>query len=955
MAWQKDVGIGRYGSKLRVRVDLLNQNRAANRSAIRVRVYAYNGGRSRTYNVGSGADVAISGTVSKKSSETFDIPGKSWHTFMDQNFTVDHGSDGSLKLSIKGSITNTGTTSLGSGGSATVTATLPRLILAPTTPSWGSTTYVSKSRIEAKWTNNATTRGPYSSLEVQRHNGKAWQSLITLGATGSKVGDTGFPKNSEVRYRVRAKGPGGTSGWVQGGTLGTSPAYPTNVQAVKSGESIRVSWTDQAKATNRTRTFIIEDNPDGDGWTQVGTIGGSATSWTHEDPDPAVTHQYKVAARITSGRDHQSNFSAHSNTVQLQAAPKQPTRQQPQDANTYEVGDELRFEWTHNPVDTTAQTAAELAWRIDGGDWHTEEVGSDDHVSVTPETDETRALLEWRVRTKGDHPDWSPWSTTNGPQLSTRPTVVIQEPEDGSDLDVSRMAVSWGYEPNGDESQLGQSQWRATLSQADADSGELGEVEQKSGDGTADDTQFDARLDNDTTYTVTVEVENGDGLWSEADTATVLTDFPTPVLVDVFPEWDRGEGAVALSFGEAESPTTYAWEGEAFASRSVMTNGQGDERVNLAQNPRFHTLKRQIGEGTGSSGGGATLETVEGRGVSITGDGSTASSAYLMLTATPVGDLAGKTVTVSAEITLDDPVPDPTASSLARRIVLTINGNGGQHVVAESEPAPNEPGTYRLHLTHTLPDASDEWLVRLYNGSTSGTVYWDKVVIEEGETEGAYWDGDSASHTDAEAIDVERCDEGGDWLLIASGIDSGGTIIDRTPRIGDVEYRAIARTTLPTERTGEVAVAQWVHDHDPVWVNGGASMGTVRRARGAEANDEYGVEQTSHQFAGRSRPTPFFGEATTREVSMTGRILHVPDRHEVSTRPEWVELLHQFGVVCYRDCRGRKVFGLLDVSFDTKQTVETVSVKVTETEWEEGVQRMSDLDLEEQLAGGDET
>lgn len=766
--WTKTIGIGTYGARLRLRVMLLSQNKSANTSRVRTIVDANTGNNSGVHNQGSGANVSVSGTVSKTiNGKKFSIGRNKWGTFLDETFTVKHDANGSKALSISGRLWSTGTSAFGNGGTVKVTATLPRLILAPTAPTWGSTSYVSASRIEITWTNRATARGPYSNLEVQRHNGSKWQSLITLGATGNKVGDPGFPKNSEVRYRVRAKGPGGTSGWVQGGTLGTTPAYPTNVHAVKSGQSIRVTWTDQAKATNRTRTFIIEDNPDGKGWTQVGTIGGSATSWTHENPDPAVTHQYKVATRITSGRDHQSAFSAHSNTVQLQAAPKRPTRQQPKDASTYEVGDELRFEWTHNPVDTTAQTAAELAWRIDGGDWHTEEVDSDDHVSVTPETDETRALLEWRVRTKGDHPDWSPWSTTNGPQLSTRPTAVIQQPEDGSDLDVSRMKVSWEYEANGDEDQLGQSQWRATLSRADADSGELGEVEQKSGDGTADDMQFDARLDNDTEYTVTVEVENGDGLWSEVDEATVTTDFPTPVLVDVLPRWDRSEGAVSLSFSEVESP-------------------------------------------------------------------------------------------------------------------------------------------------------------------------------------------DETDHAEADAIDVERRDPEGDWLLIASGIDTAEAIIDRTPQIGDVEYRAISRTTLPTERTGEVAVAEWVHDHDPFWVNGGSSMSDVCRGRGSEASDSYEVEQTTHQFAGRSRPTPFFGEATEREVTANGRILHVPDMHDVSTRDEWVDLLHQFGVVCFRDCRGRKVFGLLDISFDTKQNTETVQVKVTETEWEEGVQRVSDLDLEEQLGGGGE-
>ena len=950
--WQKDAGIGNYGSKVRTRVDLLSQNRSANTSRVRVRVYAYNGGISRTYNVGSGADWRISGNASASGSKTFDIPAKSWHTFVDREFTVTHKADGTMPLSITGAITNTGTSALGSGGTAKVTATLPKLILAPTAPSWGSTGYLSESRVRASWTNKATARGPYSSLEVQRHDGKAWRALITLGASATSVSDASIPGNTEVRYRVRAKGPGGTSGWVQGGTLGTTPAAASGVKAVKSGQSIVVSWTDNAAPTGRGRTFYIDDAPDGGSWTRVGEVS-SATSWTHTDADPAKTHRYRVWTRITSQIELTSKASGASSTVQLQAPPNRPGRDEPSDSSTQIVGDELRFEWHHNPVDTTPQTAAEFAYRIDGGDWHTSEVGSDEHIALTPDAgDRTRARLEWRVRTKGDHPDWSPWSTTNGPQLSTVPSVVIQEPVDGGTLDVSRMAVSWGYEPNGDESQLDQSQWRATLEREDSD-GTTAWVEEQSESGTDSSVTFGARLDNDTTYTVTVEVENGDGLWSEADTATVLTDFPTPVLVDVFPEWDRGEGAVALSFGEAESPATYAWEGEPYASRSTREI-HGETVTNEVRNPFGPEAETTEGWRT-TTGDILTIESEEGRAAAFLVESGDNESLYLDPQEHPSPPV-GTVVRFSIDVMVTVPV-ERMRARIATYAGAEVEHAGDGGYVAQSP----EDGWVRYEDEVTITAMPDDGYLRTLVWPASGQFeegegfyVRDALLTFDADPETEFFDGSFESRTDAEAIDVERRDEGGDWLLIASGIDSGDTIIDRTPRIGDVEYRAVSRTTLPTERTGETAVAEWVHDQDPFYVNGGNGMARVCRGRGSEAADTYGIEQTSHQFAGRSRPTPFFGGATEREVTASGRILHVPDLHEVSTREDWVDLLHQFAVVCFRDCRGRKVFGLLEVSFDTQRHVETVSVKVTETEWEEGVQRVSDLDLEEQLGGGDE-
>lgn len=1117
--WYRDLGIGSYGSKMRVRVDALRQSLSGNYTRVRVRIYAYNGSTySKTYNLGSGAAVAVSGDVSHSDRQTFSIGPGAWGTLADWEFSVGHDADGEKRFSITGRLSDTGTSALGNGGSITVTGTFDPLYLAPTSPTWGSTDYQDPDRVRVSWNRRASARGAYSRIRVQRwarSTGK-WYHRAVLSGSATSYTDTSLSSNNEHRWRVRAEGPGGNSSWVQGGTLGTTPAAATNVRASKAEQGIDVSWTDNAARTNRSRTFYIDDNPGGNGWERVGSIGGSATSWSHADADPAVTHQYRVWTRINSQIDLTSAASDPSNTVQLQAAPDQPWRMEPSDSLTFEVGDTLPLEWKHLPVDTTAQTEAELQWRLDGGEWTTETVtGPEEALEVTPSPAGARARFEWRVRTRGAHPDWSPWSTINGPLISTRPVIAIQAPTNGEALATSRVTASWTYEPGGDEAQLAQAEWKVSLFLWG--SGTL--IEQRSGT-TAEQVALGTRLENGTEYVLTVAVRNGDGLWSDGESARFSTDFPVPAEVTVEPRWDRETAAVSVGFHESEELRAYyRWTGEAGASTSekyvddpalaveltqmvpngdladeatgwdgdpdwerVTVNGPGGGtgldralkatatgrpytgpampvisgqdyifevwlRADLPDSVAYIELRDPaddslvVQEGTIESGGSGTVAAYPMTSYTVptawtlyrvrftpkTGIGSAvyntiyvnhangternatvwmtgfklypASAADEGVVATnlaenPFGpgmedttwwksarlDLAvveddgrsaaqttitgagyaclepatgitppeGVEVRYSVELKVGFPVTG------ARLLLLGVNGatvSGGDTLERAQTP---EDGWVRLTTTGTITAMPADGYVRpiIYvDGHTDevGGVAWVRdVMLTHGETDDAYFDGDTPGVTDVDAIDVERREPDGSWTLIASAIDTSSTITDRTPHIGDVEYRAISRTTLPTETEGPAATAAWVHDRDPVWVNGGDGMGQQCLARGAEATDEHAVDQALHRFAGQERPVAFFGTGQEHRTTFSGKILpHYP--WPVSSRDEWVALLQERGLVCFRDCTGRKVFGVLSVSFGQSGNVQTVSLEVEEAQHEEGVPRVSDLELEARM------
>lgn len=187
-----------------------------------------------------------------------------------------------------------------------------------------------------------------------------------------------------------------------------------------------------------------------------------------------------------------------------------------------------------------------------------------------------------------------------------------------------------------------------------------------------------------------------------------------------------------------------------------------------------------------------------------------------------------------------------------------------------------------------------------------------------------------------DSVDVQR-DDGDGWVTIAAGLDPETSMVDYTPRLGEVRYRVISRTDLPTARLGPETVIEWEHGTaDPIYVNGGTEFDVVCTAIGHEVSDAPDIEQALQEWAGWPKATAVFGEGESYTVQFQGNIFpHMPEGR--STREEWHDLLLQRGIVCYRDCQGRKVYGLLGLNFSTASSVTRLSVTVDQTEFIEGV------------------
>lgn len=105
---------------------------------------------------------------------------------------------------------------------------------------------------------------------------------------------------------------------------------------------------------------------------------------------------------------------------------------------------------------------------------------------------------------------------------------------------------------------------------------------------------------------------------------------------------------------------------------------------------------------------------------------------------TYLGLEAGKTYTVSATLILDKPQTG-TLDANARKIMIGANAS---FTFAQSQQAPNIPGEHRLSVTFTYTPTVTTGHVRLMNGSRTEKAYWADLVVEEGSTDGTYFDGD---------------------------------------------------------------------------------------------------------------------------------------------------------------------------------------------------------------------
>lgn len=424
----------------------------------------------------------------------------------------------------------------GPWGPVAAHTTLPNT---PAAPTGVVAARVSDAQHTVTWSATSTGPAPIASQRVQRQtDGGGWATIATgLGSAVRSYSDTTTSAGHRYAYRVVALNVAGSAVSAASAAVQTTPATPTGATATRSGDNIVVTWAKAGQSAVVVSWRIQESTDGGSTWADIASgLGDGVRSWTHASPNPALTHRYRVRAESSVGATTVSGW-ATTGIIQLLAAPNAPTDLGP--STMRDATEPVTWSWTHNPVDGSGQTAFEVRHRPVGGSWATVAVTSATSAWTLPAgTYANPVAVEWQVRTRGGHADYSPWSATATSPTSTRPTATITEIGDGGVLGTSHLVVGWEY---WDAEATAQAAWEVTLLDTD-----LTPVEARTGVGASTTAALATVLQDATSWVVRVRVRDSDGLWSTWDEAPFTVSYPLPPAPVLTPAWDPAAGAVTL-------------------------------------------------------------------------------------------------------------------------------------------------------------------------------------------------------------------------------------------------------------------------------------------------------------------------------------------------------------------------------------------------------------------------
>lgn len=384
--------------------------------------------------------------------------------------------------------------------------------------------------------------GLYTGHRVERQvNGGTWSFLANVAAGVTRYVDATTQANASYRYRVRSYNGAGSSDWATTGTVYNTPAAPGK-PAMSRVTDTRVHAEFRNDATTAT-SLQIQRSTDAKTWKDVRTVSGKVTSF---EDDPGVGTFYY---RLRNLRGSLASAWTYSDGIVTICAPAAPTVTSPTASQVISKSQtSISVAWHHNPIDGSAQTAAQWRYSTDGGKtWTSADVSGATSSATLANGFAVNTALSVQVRTKGAHADFGPWSGTVTTYIRQVPTVTIEEPADGFTIENTPVHVRITYtDPSGTLA-------AATLTVADSDGATVYER-----DVTAA-LEFDIPagewLPGDgQTYRLSVAARSSSTLQGSARrTVGVSYVLPSVAIADVVPDPETGHVTVTLHEGRTDS------------------------------------------------------------------------------------------------------------------------------------------------------------------------------------------------------------------------------------------------------------------------------------------------------------------------------------------------------------------------------------------------------------------
>lgn len=395
---------------------------------------------------------------------------------------------------------------------------------------------------------------PYVNIDIQMWTPDTgtYNALATTGNTSTftiqRMADF-----SLYRFRARPRNSAGAAAaWAYTPFVYTEPDAPRNVRLKANADgTVTVTWDAPAKVPDTSYyapKYEVVRRLNQGAWEYSLAAEVSTRSWTHTNVDPSTEYQYAVR---TVGRTSPDvvlySPYVQSTYIRLSAPPLTPIIAGPTEGQRFGV--DFSLWWEHNPQDGSEQSGYELEW------W----TGKDTTVRSAVQTasawnkfvirpPQDNDYVRWRVRTKGVHPDFSPWSAVQVVGVSTPPTVTLVTTPGPYWGQSPTLRATWTY-----TDPAGQRATKYEVKSIDA-SGEI--VRQYVGDtavasgGTAWAT-FVTPILNGETLTVSVRVADLYGVFSDWSTATVTADYAEPVKPAISAVFNEETGTATVTVTSA--------------------------------------------------------------------------------------------------------------------------------------------------------------------------------------------------------------------------------------------------------------------------------------------------------------------------------------------------------------------------------------------------------------------
>lgn len=424
----------------------------------------------------------------------------------------------------------------GGNPSTSVTVSVSAItIYAPNAPSDLTNTRESDNKNVLTWEAPSTSATkPVSAILIERSvDGGEWSHVASVGGTATSYADTTTAADHYYAYRIRSQNGAGYSDYSTSGFTYNTPAAPSKVTASRLAQNTVGLAIENAA---RTATGLdMQRSADGERWTDIPSVSGSPVTEATDAPGGG-TFWYR--ARNTRG-ELVSDWSPTSNAVVTITPPNAPTLVSPASGVVVSKAQEqVLFQWLHNPVDGSAQTAAELRYSLDGGQtWQVVEISGNAASYGLSNAFAVNSTVTWGVRTKGADEDFGPWSGNRSFNVYQEPMVAFAQPTDGFVVENTPIVLKLQYEdPSGE---------LVSAAMSISDGSKV--VWSRTVNGTDYVITADEWVpDNYATYYATAEVRSSSSLTASASRA-FATAFVSPVPAGVTVENDVETGFARLS------------------------------------------------------------------------------------------------------------------------------------------------------------------------------------------------------------------------------------------------------------------------------------------------------------------------------------------------------------------------------------------------------------------------